>query len=206
MCKDLRSCHAGMRAVGLLGLRVALGIIFIAEGVGKLGPGREMALKLFASGGLPEWLVPLVGVLELTGGLMVLLGIYAPYAATWLALIPLGAMLTVHRGGPAFGYFLPLAVLGGCLALMGVGAGRYRLVKTECRCGKCKTSHGAPGGGAGSCSGDDSRCDCAGNCSAACRGDSAGPTEMNKTCACQGCCSGQCGCGAKGGGCGCGTK
>lgn len=169
MCKT--ACgHPSRKAWGLLGLRIAVGVIFIYMGYGKLGAGHTMASGMFASIGLPgsgSFWAYVIGLFEFVGGLMVLLGIFASTAAMWLSVILIVAMLTIHRGGPFPGYFLPLAVLGGCLALIGSGAGALRLVKMECPCPKCKdacqTGGGAgalAAGGTGGCCGGS----CGGNC------------------------------------------
>jgi putative oxidoreductase len=146
--------HPKMKSWGLLALRVALGVIFILHGWFLLN-NHEMAVGLFSKVGIPaaNVAVYLVGVLELAGGLMVLLGIMAGFAAMWLAVIMLVALLTVHRGMDFFpGQFGPAATLGGLLALIGTGAGRYRLMKQECRCKKCR-------GGSGGCDhGGDCHC------------------------------------------------
>lgn len=144
MCASMCT-HPKMKALGLLALRLAVGIIFIYMGYGKLGPNHAMASGMFQSLGFPgggSFGANFVGTFELVGGIMVILGVFATYAATWLSIIMIVAMLTVHKGGPFMGYFLPLAVLGGCLAIMGGGAGRYRLVKMECHCPKCKGAMG----------------------------------------------------------------
>jgi len=134
--------HGKMRDFGLLALRVAVGMIFIYAGYGKLGMNHEMASGMFAKMIGPEtagsfWAY-FVGSAELLGGLMVLLGVFATYAATWLSIIMVVAILTVHWNGPFSGMYAPLAILGACLALMGNGAGGYRLVESECCCPKCK--------------------------------------------------------------------
>ncbi len=151
--------HSKMKAVGLLGLRLAVGIIFLYMGYSKLGPNHAGTAGMFSGMGLPgNGTAYLIGLLEFVGGLMVIFGVYAKYAATWLAAIMVVAILTVHRGGPFMGYFLPLSVLGGCLALMGSGAGRYRLVKTQCHCKLCQEGMKEGGCcGSGSCGGGDKK-------------------------------------------------
>jgi hypothetical protein len=42
--------------------------------------------------------------------------IFSRVAASWLAIVMVVAMATAHRGGPFTGYFLPLVILGSCLA------------------------------------------------------------------------------------------
>jgi len=168
--------HKTAKNVGLLALRVAIGVIFIYMGYSKLGPNHAGAAGLFEAIGFPgggNFWAYFVGTFELVGGLMALFGAYLRFAAVWLSIIIVVAMLTVHRGGPFVGYFLPLSVLGGCLALLGAGAGSYRAVKSECFCKDCRTMCAEMGGGCGgkcggSCGGDGGECGgdkCGGGCS-----------------------------------------
>lgn len=199
MCKDMCKgglqghYHKHMKSLGLLCLRVAIGVIFMYMGYNKLGPNHAMTAGMMAGLGFPgggEFWAYLVGTLEFVGGAMVLLGVYAPVAAGWLSIIMVVALLTVHLDGPFVGSFLPLAVLGGCLAIIGTGAGRYRLMHMQCPCKDCKM--GGMGGG------------CGGSCGGSCGGCGSDKMEggMMKSCACQKCCNGSCDCGAKNGMCG----
>ncbi|OGH69446.1 MAG: hypothetical protein A2754_03570 [Candidatus Magasanikbacteria bacterium RIFCSPHIGHO2_01_FULL_47_8] len=185
MCKSACT-HPTLKAVGLLGLRVAIAFIFVMMGYYKLGPNHMGTVAMFAGlkFPMPEFWAYFVGGAELLGGIMVLLGVYVRYAATWLAIVIVVAILSVHRGGPLAGYFLPAAVLGGCLALLGVGAGPWRLVKTQCHCPGCrKPMEGEKGG-----------C-CGGSCGGSCGGDK----MMQEGCGCKDCCSGHCACGHRDG-------
>lgn len=134
--------HGKMKDIGLLALRLAIGAIFIYAGYGKLGANHEMVSGMMGKMIGPEsagsfWAY-FVGLAEVAGGLMVLLGVFATYAAAWLSVIMVVAILAVHWSGPFAAMFAPLAILGGTLALMGSGAGAYRLVQCECHCPKCK--------------------------------------------------------------------
>ncbi|MDO8625876.1 MAG: DoxX family protein [Candidatus Magasanikbacteria bacterium] len=158
MCKidGKMGCHGYMKHWGLLGLRLAVGFIIAYMGYSKLWIRPEATATMMATIGIGSgvfWAY-LVGILEFVGGLMIMTGVYAPIAATWQSLILLVAIFTVHRGNPVTGYFLPLAVLGGCLALMGTGAGKYRLLKMQCCCKSCRAGcmmcgTGGEGGGCG---------------------------------------------------------
>lgn len=152
--------HDRMKAAGLFALRLAIATIFIYAGFNKVAIGHTMASGMFASMGLPGggslWAY-LIGGLEIIGGAMVLLGVFARYAACVLSIILIVAMLTIHRTGPFTGFFLPLSLLGGTLAILGGGAGKWRLVKTECCCKACKIANteikegGCCGGNGGGC-------------------------------------------------------
>ncbi len=174
MCKHMLRCNPKMDAWGLLALRVAVGVIFIYSGYGKLFGNPTMAVGMFTQLGfpIPTFWAYFVGLAELVGGLMVLLGVYARMAAIWLAITMVVAIAAVHVKGPFQGWFVPLSLLGSLLALMGVGAGEFRLVKAECCCPKCRMA--AKEGGACGSSEMKSGC-CGGSCASG---------EMNKMCGC----------------------
>lgn len=158
MCGTMSCSHPKMRSLGLLALRIAVGIIFVYSGYGKLGPEHASSIAGFAKLGFSsaEFWVYLSGVLEVLGGLMVLFGVFAGYAATWLAFMMVVGIVAIARtGAPFSGLFMPIMTLGACLALVGNGAGCYRLVKTECHCAKCKAKEGK-----NSCCGGKEGCDC----------------------------------------------
>jgi putative oxidoreductase len=78
-------------------LRVSLGVLFIAHALLKIFvftiPGT---VEFFASLGLPGLLAYAVIVLELVGGIALIVGWYARYFAIPLALDLAGAIVTVH--------------------------------------------------------------------------------------------------------------
>jgi len=160
-CSSLSLNHKAMKNFGLLAMRITVGVIFIYMGYNKIFLSHSASSGMFAKVIGPvfagSFWAYFVGTAELVGGLMVLLGAYTSYAAAWLAIIMVVAILTVHAGGKFTGYFLPLAVLGGTMALMGMGAGKYRLIKTECHCPKCKASDAANTNG-GCCVKKESSC------------------------------------------------
>lgn len=180
--------HKMYKGLGLLGLRIALAIVFIYSGWSKLGAYHEMASAGMATIGLPgsgSFWAYFVGILEVTGGLMVLLGTYAVYAAGWLSFIMVVALLTAHRAGPLMSAFPAILALGGSLAILGGGAGKFRLIKCECCCKSCKN-----GGAGGACGGS-----CGGKCGCGNKDMAAGGSN----CACKNCCGGSCPCGGQNG-------
>lgn len=132
---------------GLLALRLTTGVVFIVHGWGKLtdSPGIEafsgMVAKIgFPMPGLFAWLVALV---EFVGGILLVAGVFLPYATILLAIVMLVALFTVKK------FQLPaadpdLALLGSLIALFTLGPGKYAIggskhVHTEeCKDGKCK--------------------------------------------------------------------
>ena len=116
---------------GIALLRVSLGILFLAH----------VALKIFVFGipgfvgfmgsiGLPAWLAYGIIVLELAGGIALVLGIYAPWVALPLAAEMLGTIVKVHGangwmftnkgGGWEYPAFWAISLIA--LSLLGDGA------------------------------------------------------------------------------------
>src|SRR5437773_12393087 len=81
----MRSLNA-LQPFGLLALRLALGVIFFAHGYPKLAHLGGGMQGFFVEHGLPGYFVYVVGVLEVFGGLMLMLGLFTRLAALVLAL------------------------------------------------------------------------------------------------------------------------
>lgn len=120
---------------GLLALRLAVGTMFVVHGYAKLN-GIEATAGMMSNIGLPgpvfwAWLV---GVVEFVGGALLILGFYTKLAAKFLVINMVMALLLVHTKLPWSAAELPLVLLGGLLAIMGLGAGKYRVGKKDCIC------------------------------------------------------------------------
>jgi putative oxidoreductase len=120
------------RPVGLLGLRIALGIIFIAHGYPKLAHlrGGAQMQSFFVEHGLPGYFVYIAGVIETFGGALLLLGLFTRAAALLLAIEMCVAIWKVHSGHgylAVHDYEFPLTLAAACLALATVGAGMISL-------------------------------------------------------------------------------
>ncbi|MDP9340451.1 MAG: DoxX family protein [Acidobacteriota bacterium] len=115
-----------LQPLGLLLLRLALGIIFISHGYPKLThPGGMHGM--FTQHGLPGYFVAVSGMLEVFGGGLMILGLFTRVAALLLAIEMAVAIWKVHSGGGLIAihnYEFPLALLAGCFALATVGAGQ----------------------------------------------------------------------------------
>jgi putative oxidoreductase len=114
---------------GALPLRLALGLVFAVHGAQKLfGFGLAGTAGFLGSLGVPLPTIAAAGLIavELLGGVALLLGAWTRIVAALLAADMFVAILAVHLRG---GFFVPdgvefvLTLLGGCLALVGLGAG-----------------------------------------------------------------------------------
>ena len=82
--------------VAPLFIRLAVGLIFLSEGIQKflfpaeLGSGRFLKIGIPS----PEFFGPFVGTFEIIGGCLVLLGLYTRIASGWLFVIISVAIIT----------------------------------------------------------------------------------------------------------------
>jgi putative oxidoreductase len=117
-----------LQPVGLLVLRITLGIIFLSHGYPKLAHlrGGAQMQGFFVEHGLPGYFLYIAGVIETFGGGLLLLGLFTRAAALLLAMEMSVAIWKVHS---AHGYLavndyqFPLALGTACFALATVGAG-----------------------------------------------------------------------------------
>jgi putative oxidoreductase len=89
-------------------LRIYVGTVFIAHGSQKVlglfgGPGLDGFASWAASFGIPAYLAYLAAAVELVGGVLLLLGIYAELGACMLMPVMVGAFYFVHR---THGFFI----------------------------------------------------------------------------------------------------
>jgi putative oxidoreductase len=119
-----------LQPLGLLLLRVALGIIFIYHGYPKLAHRGAGMGEFFVQHGLPGYFVYVSGILEVFGGGMLILGLFARAAGLLLAGEMAVAIWKVHSsGGPmaVHNYEFPLAMATASFAVATVGAGMLSL-------------------------------------------------------------------------------
>jgi putative oxidoreductase len=125
--------------LGLLILRVCLGLIFFLHGWMKIFGGEVSFIRemlLMAGWSMPEPLLWLTAIAEVLGGLALLLGVFTRPAAALLAFEMIVAVALFHvRQGffivavpnvpLAYGFEYHLVLIGGliCLALSGSGTG-----------------------------------------------------------------------------------
>ncbi|MDO3680120.1 DoxX family protein [Paenibacillus ehimensis] len=127
-----------MLALGLLLIRLVVGLLFIGHGAQKLfgwfgGYGPKGTGGWMESVGIKPGVVMavLAGLMELLGGVLFAAGLLTPLAAALIAAAMLGAIVKVH--GPnglwstANGYEYPLVLLVIAIGVALTGAGAYSL-------------------------------------------------------------------------------
>ena len=120
-------------ALGLLVVRLAVGLLMIGHGAQKLfgwfgGYGPRGTGQFFASLGLRpgSTMAILAGATEITGGVLIALGFLTPLGAALVSAVMLTAVLTAHRGMGVWasegGAEYNLVLIAGLFALTAVGA------------------------------------------------------------------------------------
>ncbi len=116
------------KAAGMFLLRLATGLVFLNHGWTKL-LGLAGAKSFFAGLGLPAETAILIAVVEVVGGVMLLLGIAPRFAGLILGVEMICAMIMV--GLPQGNYELELVLAASALAIFLVGSSRYALYPME---------------------------------------------------------------------------
>jgi putative oxidoreductase len=125
-------------SVGLLILRLVVGLLLIGHGTQKLfgwfgGYGLEGTGQFFASLGYPpgKAMPFLAGAAEAGGGLLFAMGLFTPLAAAAIMGVMLNAILTAHRGKGLWvtngGSEYPIVLFTVALTTAFAGPGRYSL-------------------------------------------------------------------------------
>lgn len=111
--------------------RVLLALIFVMAGAGKLGAGYAATQGYMDAMGVPGALLPLVIVLELGGGLALMVGWQTRWIAAALAAFTLVAGVVFHNNFAdqmqMIMFLKNLAISGGLLLLVVHGAGSLSL-------------------------------------------------------------------------------
>lgn len=115
-----------MHAYNSLFGRIGLSMIFIISGFGKIA-AYAGTQQYMASAGVPGFLLPLVILVEVGGGLLILAGAFTRASAVALALFTLAAGFLFHANLAEQNQFIHLfkniAIAGGFLTLAAHGAG-----------------------------------------------------------------------------------
>lgn len=111
--------------------RILLGHIFVLAGISKLGEGYAGTAGYMESMGLPGGLLPVVIAVEIIGGLMVILGFKAQWAAYALAGFSIVAAVIFHSNFAdqmqMILFMKNFSMAGGLLLLSVHGAGALSL-------------------------------------------------------------------------------
>jgi putative oxidoreductase len=123
-----------LKPFGLLLLRIALGVIFLAHGYPKLAHlrGGAQMQNFFVEHGFPGYFLYISGALETFGSGLLLLGLFTRAAALLLGIEMCVAIWKVHsvRGYLAVhDYEFPMSLAAACFALATIGAGWISLDK-----------------------------------------------------------------------------
>ena len=98
--------------MGTFLLRIMLGLVFLANGVVKFQGGIENTVGWFESIGLPGILAYAVAIIELVGGIAIILGLGTKIVSVLFGLIMLGGIFTVKlSSGFLNGYVYDLVLL-----------------------------------------------------------------------------------------------
>ena len=96
---------------GLLLIRVMLGITFTIHGAQKAIGGFHEPMTMMSNMGFPAFVGILLGLFELVGGIMMIVGLLTNYIAIGFIVIMLGAHFTVHLPQGYMASELPLLLL-----------------------------------------------------------------------------------------------
>lgn len=123
--------------VVFMGLRSAIGIIFIVHGVGKFNPGFSNFLTNI---GLPvEMQIP-IALAELVPGILLIVGVLSRLSASLLSIVMLGAIFHV-KGAQSLtgdgGVEIDLILLASSSVIMIVGPGRISLAQAIKKIPRC---------------------------------------------------------------------
>jgi putative oxidoreductase len=124
-----------MKEIGNYGdllIRIVVGLIFVITGYGKLfgAPGIQGFTGMLTGIGIPaaSFIAVLIGVIELIGGVLLILGLWTNYASTLLGIIIFVAILAVHLKNGWGDTRYPLLLLVALIRYMGTSG--YCDVKT----------------------------------------------------------------------------
>ena len=118
----------GLHDAAQMGMRAAVGVIFIVHGFGKFGnPGFG---GWISSMGIPAEMQIPIALAEFVPGVLLLIGVLTRISASLISIVMLGAIFFV-KGASSLtgehGYELDLILLAACLVVIVAGPGRVSL-------------------------------------------------------------------------------
>ena len=111
-----------------MGMRAAIGVIFIVHGSGKFNAG----FVGFLTGplGFPAEMQIPIALAEMIPGILLLIGIFTRMSASLLSIVMLGAIFYVKQAGSLTGergFEIDLILLASCLVVIVSGPGRVSI-------------------------------------------------------------------------------
>ncbi len=141
--------HFHSPSLGLFIIRLVAGAIFIFHGVSKLSD-MQGTVAFFASLGFGAFLAWAVALIEVAGGLSLILGLWTKFFGALLAAIMIVAILKVKLAMGFQRAEIDLMLLATSVAVIFSGCGRYSICKLwhrDCKdCDQkngCACNHGA---------------------------------------------------------------
>ena len=123
--------------VVFIGLRSAIGVIFIVHGMGKFNPGFANFLPNL--GLPPEMQIP-IALAEVVPGILLIIGVLSRLSSALLSIIMIGAIFHV-KGAQSLtgdsGVELDLILLAAALVIMVAGPGRIALAQIVKKLPRC---------------------------------------------------------------------
>ena len=120
-----------------IGLRSAIGVIFIVHGMGKFNPGFAEFLPNL--GLPPEMQIP-IALAEVVPGILLIIGVLSRLSSALLSIIMIGAIFHV-KGAQSLtgdsGVELDLILLAAALVIMVAGPGRIALAQVVKKLPRC---------------------------------------------------------------------
>ena len=113
--------------IAFMGLRTAIGVIFIVQGSGKFAPG---AAGMLINIGVPVELQIPIALAETVGGIILIIGVLSRISSSILSIIILGAIFHVKGAANLTGqgsYDIDLMILAGLLLIIVAGPGRVSI-------------------------------------------------------------------------------
>lgn len=123
--------------VVFMGLRSAIGVIFIVHGVGKFNPGF---VNFLGSLGIPAEMQIPIALAESISGILLIIGVLSRFSAVLLSIIMLGAIFHVKEAQNLTGergFEIDLILLASVLIIMIVGPGRISLAQIIKKIPRC---------------------------------------------------------------------
>ena len=118
----------GLHDAAQMGMRLAVGVIFIVHGFSKFGnPGF---VGWISSMGIPAEMQIPIALAEFIPGILLLVGVLTRISASLISIVMLGAIFLVKGASNLtgeHGYELDLILLASCLVVIVAGPGRVSL-------------------------------------------------------------------------------